>query len=646
MAPTDPRSPHLEDGMVVTVEPGIYFSVYALNMFYLPSPIHSKYINLEVVKKYLPVGGVRIEDDILITSKGYENLTTAPKGEDMLEIIRSQNVLPIRLPRTSSVQISKAEKEEVPQRAPGISKDTPEPILKPISRAATLPVDRKDRKSVDFEPFEGPSSYSGFKRASTIDIPTASRPPGVPTFLQNAAKPLCGKLTQGFRHTYLKVGEESTRVIPPVWPYDRDQPTTPCPRCSILTQTLDRLSERLGGPDVPAKLEVRSTRDLRDKVDPAPWSKQCQAFDKEPTTRPTYQGRLDCDSGPDTREADILIQKAIAREKQREEQEKLKKLQKKLKLTRAQCDAGERHAWLEKERSSYHEKLAEGTGVSRDQEEAARKALPTLVPLPMKNDSGSLKADNTKLQDQPRPALSLDNLALASHNADARKAYVKLKDAIETVQKSLNASRQDTDIALTRTAPSPGIATNGSAPFTVRTDLAPEDWRNMFYDPVIDSERFSQARRRSFKDSDPPVSKNSKTHSSAGRTPLPEKQQSRGSQVNMPFRPAPTVSTVGNRPWSLDTTSSNAAFYPATLPQNWQHPIGNVTISSTGAAQLSKEYGPVGVMRRPSSVDQKKAQGFDGLGRVVHVIPRGTTTDRTAELERRQRRPLQDPHIG
>ena len=58
---------------------------------YLPSPIHSKYINKEALLRYLPVGGVRIEDDILITSSGYENLTTAPKGEDMLRIIKGQD---------------------------------------------------------------------------------------------------------------------------------------------------------------------------------------------------------------------------------------------------------------------------------------------------------------------------------------------------------------------------------------------------------------------------------------------------------------------------------------------------------------------------------------------------------------------------
>ena len=49
--------------------------------------MHSKYINKEVVERYLPVGGVRIEDDILITKKGYRNLTTAPKGKAMFSYI-------------------------------------------------------------------------------------------------------------------------------------------------------------------------------------------------------------------------------------------------------------------------------------------------------------------------------------------------------------------------------------------------------------------------------------------------------------------------------------------------------------------------------------------------------------------------------
>lgn len=38
-----------------------------------------------------PVGGVRIEDDILVTKEGHENLTTAPKGDDALKIINGDD---------------------------------------------------------------------------------------------------------------------------------------------------------------------------------------------------------------------------------------------------------------------------------------------------------------------------------------------------------------------------------------------------------------------------------------------------------------------------------------------------------------------------------------------------------------------------
>ena len=86
LSPCTLSAPVLEEGMVVTVEPGVYFSRPALaNARKLPL---AQYIDFEIAMEYLPVGGVRIEDDILITATGHENLTTAPKGDEMLEVIR------------------------------------------------------------------------------------------------------------------------------------------------------------------------------------------------------------------------------------------------------------------------------------------------------------------------------------------------------------------------------------------------------------------------------------------------------------------------------------------------------------------------------------------------------------------------------
>ena len=88
LPPCTPDNPNLEEGMVVTVEPGIYFSRYELQRIWLADPKHAKHINKEILDRYYPVGGVRIEDDILVTGQGYQNLTTTPKGEEALALIR------------------------------------------------------------------------------------------------------------------------------------------------------------------------------------------------------------------------------------------------------------------------------------------------------------------------------------------------------------------------------------------------------------------------------------------------------------------------------------------------------------------------------------------------------------------------------
>ncbi|KAL1927765.1 hypothetical protein VTP01DRAFT_3586 [Rhizomucor pusillus] len=68
----------LAAGNVVTVEPGIYFCDFIINPV-VQSPETSKYVNLEMLNRYKSVGGVRIEDNIVITEDGFVNLTTVPK---------------------------------------------------------------------------------------------------------------------------------------------------------------------------------------------------------------------------------------------------------------------------------------------------------------------------------------------------------------------------------------------------------------------------------------------------------------------------------------------------------------------------------------------------------------------------------------
>jgi Xaa-Pro dipeptidase len=80
----------LSPGVVITVETGCYF-IPLLYELLLNDPVKSKYIDKEVCLRFRKnVGGIRIEDDILITETGNELLAFIPKEISEIEQIMSQ----------------------------------------------------------------------------------------------------------------------------------------------------------------------------------------------------------------------------------------------------------------------------------------------------------------------------------------------------------------------------------------------------------------------------------------------------------------------------------------------------------------------------------------------------------------------------
>jgi len=74
----------LQPRMVITVEPGLYFNRILLKQAKNNDKI-SHFFNWDVIERFMDFGGVRIEDNVIITEDGIENMTMCPRTVEELE---------------------------------------------------------------------------------------------------------------------------------------------------------------------------------------------------------------------------------------------------------------------------------------------------------------------------------------------------------------------------------------------------------------------------------------------------------------------------------------------------------------------------------------------------------------------------------
>ncbi|NUN99840.1 MAG: aminopeptidase P family protein [Saprospiraceae bacterium] len=79
----------LQPGFVLTVEPGIYFIPELINLW-RKEKLHTEFINYEKLEAYYDFGGIRIEDNVLITTEGHRVLgNPIPKTIAEVEALRA-----------------------------------------------------------------------------------------------------------------------------------------------------------------------------------------------------------------------------------------------------------------------------------------------------------------------------------------------------------------------------------------------------------------------------------------------------------------------------------------------------------------------------------------------------------------------------
>jgi Xaa-Pro dipeptidase len=76
----------LETGMVLTVEPGVYFIDFMLDEA-LADEAKGAFFDVEVLNRFRGTGGVRLEDNLLITETGFLDFTFAPRTVEEVEAV-------------------------------------------------------------------------------------------------------------------------------------------------------------------------------------------------------------------------------------------------------------------------------------------------------------------------------------------------------------------------------------------------------------------------------------------------------------------------------------------------------------------------------------------------------------------------------
>ena len=75
----------LQSGFVFTIEPGIYFIPELIDMWKTQNKF-PEFINYDMLDKYKDFGGIRIEDDIVVTDDGHRILGSKPIPKSVEEI--------------------------------------------------------------------------------------------------------------------------------------------------------------------------------------------------------------------------------------------------------------------------------------------------------------------------------------------------------------------------------------------------------------------------------------------------------------------------------------------------------------------------------------------------------------------------------